>query len=369
MMSVRQVAHLVIGLQVGGLERVVMHLIHAQANSERRPCLICLDEPGPWGEALAREGIPVYILHRGHGIRPRVIWKLNRLLCQLRPVVVHAHNPAPLVYGVLSSHLFHHFPVVYTRHGPGGRVSHPLIWRLTDRAVAVSQNARALFLQYNRISPEKVLTILNGIADPFAEDVRRPAYPPEPDLGLNPSLPVIGTVCRLEPAKDLLTLLDAFDRLCQRCAPAQLLIVGDGQQRGLLEERRTASPFAERIFLPGCRQDIPGVLRHMDVFAVSSVLEGLSVAILEAMAAGLPVVATDVGGNSEAIIDQATGLLVPSRAPDALAEALANLILNKQKCKEMGERARQRFLANFSADIMADRYEEVYLAAEGLTRQ
>jgi glycosyltransferase involved in cell wall biosynthesis len=355
----RSVLHVVLSLEVGGLERVVYHLMQAQQGGRYEPLLCCLDRPGRWGDELAKRGYRVFALDRWGGVRPRILFELLRLIREVQPAVVHAHNPGPLVYAAPAARLARR-PLIFTRHGPGGRTSHPLIWRITDQVVAVSEDARRTFLRYNRVLPERTCTIHNGIPDlpPGLSRGERQAL--RRSLGFDPELPLIGTVCRLEPAKDLGTLLHAFERITAAGTPAQLLIVGDGSQREELQQRRARSPRPERIVLAGMRQDVPAILRVIDIFAVSSILEGLSVSLLEAMAAGLPAVATSVGGNPEAVEHEVSGLLVPPRDPDALAEALLRLLRDPELRARYGRAARAKYEQGFTIEAMRARYEEVY---------
>jgi glycosyltransferase involved in cell wall biosynthesis len=178
-------------------------------------------------------------------------------------------------------------------------------------------------------------------------------------LGLGPEHVVIGTVGRLDPVKDQVGLLKAFSQLPDD-SRTLLLIVGDGPCRQDLEAAVDALGLRERVRLLGERNDVPAVLSAMDVFVLCSVGEGISNTILEAMATGLPVVATRVGGNPELVTDGSTGFLVEARSPAALATSLRRYLDDPTLLAKQGRAARDHTEAEFSLERMVGAYERLY---------
>jgi glycosyltransferase involved in cell wall biosynthesis len=204
------------------------------------------------------------------------------------------------------------------------------------------------------------MTIHNGVdAHRFRDDDRETG---RQALGMPADAVVVGTVGRLDPVKDQLGLLEAFARLAKTDSRAVLAIVGDGPCREALEARARMPDLAGRVRLYGERHDVPVLLQGLDVFVLPSIAEGISNTILEAMATGVPVVATRTGGNPELVEDAVTGMLVPVGRPEALAEALRAYVTDPHLRALHGKAARQRVLEEFALGRMARRYADLYQA-------
>ena len=178
---------------------------------------------------------------------------------------------------------------------------------------------------------------------------------------------MIGTVGRLDPVKDQGTLVRAFAALCashpEQAERLRLVIVGDGSTRAGLEQLAREEGLAGRTWFAGARDDVPELMRALDVFVLPSLAEGISNTIMEAMATGLPVVATDVGGNAELVVEGQTGYLVPRDDPRAMATALARYLQQAEQLQRHGEASRARAESTFSLPVMVNRYREVYRQA------
>jgi glycosyltransferase involved in cell wall biosynthesis len=206
----------------------------------------------------------------------------------------------------------------------------------------------------------KLLTIHNGV-DVARFAVRKGVSRAE--LGLREDLPIVGTVCRLvEPKKGLAVLVKALARLNNRAEarPCQALIVGEGPAERPLRALCDALDVTPWVVFAGLRRDVPRILSSLDVFVLPSRYEGFGIAIVEAMAAGLPVIASKIGGIPEIVIHGETGLLVPPDDPGALADALRELTANPERAKAMGQRGRQRAKALFSVEAMVKQHEDLY---------
>jgi glycosyltransferase involved in cell wall biosynthesis len=224
---------------------------------------------------------------------------------------------------------------------------------LTKKIIAVSQNAADVCRDVEKIPSTKVKVILNGIdtnmfcpAGNEAEKAR--------------GLVRIGIVARLSAEKDHQTLLNSCKLLVNQTNGFHLEIIGDGPLRDTLEMAVKSLGLDSFVSYSGMRHDVPELLRQLDIFVLSSTTEGISLTLLEAMATGLPVVATNVGGNPEVVIDGETGYLVPSQNPDEMARKLL-LLINDEKLRcQMGEKGRARVIAQFSIKESASKYEELY---------
>jgi sugar transferase (PEP-CTERM/EpsH1 system associated) len=293
--------------------------------------------------------------------------RLGILLRRLRPDVVHSRNWSAFD-AVPAARLARVRAIVHGEHGreasdPQGRnprrnrlrrLAAPLI----DRFVAVSDDLRRWLVTVVGVPEPRVVTIHNGVdtvrfTDDGRDDARRA-------LALPLDAPVVGTVGRLDPVKDQMSLLDAVARLGD-CRPAPVLVVvGDGPCRRSLEERARTADLAGRVRFLGERADVPRLLRGFDVFVLPSIAEGISNTILEAMASGLPVIATQTGGNPELVAHGVTGALVPVGDPVAIAHIIRDYLADPHLRGLHGKAGRKRVVEEFRLERMAEQYGELY---------
>ncbi|MGK3998152.1 glycosyltransferase family 4 protein [Sorangium sp. So ce1024] len=367
-----RIAHVVLSLNVGGLERVVLRLLERTARDRFAPIVCALQEPGALAEELARLDVPLVVIPRKPGLDPGLPVRLSAWLRREGIRLVHTHNPGPHLYGALAARLARAagLPgggggprVIHTKHGrnyPKQRrkvLVNRLATALTDRVVAVSDDARAVALEVERVDPAKVVTILNGVDT----DVFRPGDAGEARarLGVPAGGYHVGCVARLSPEKDHATLLAAFARLREVRADAHLTLIGDGPVRPALEQQAARLGLTGAVTFTGTRGDVAELLPAFDVFALASLTEGISLTLIEAASAGLPIVATRVGGNPEIVQEGETGLLVPPGAPETLAAALEAVAVREDRA-EMGVRGRARMIERFGMDQMIRAYEALY---------
>jgi glycosyltransferase involved in cell wall biosynthesis len=350
------VAHLVLSLNFGGLERLVIQLSEELKRRGMDSSIVALTDGHLLDEAN-RRGVRAQALHKRTGFSPGVPFQLARVLRDLRVDVLHTHNFSPLIYGTLAATLCR-IPTLNTRHGRAALRTYSWVWSLTDHVVAVSHDARTELLRHNAIPADKVTVIWNGIdLSPYrvaqSTDIRA-------ELGVRGDRPLIGTVGRLSEEKDHETLLRAFQAALESGLAAELVIAGGGSMEERLKELARALSIESEVHFLGFRKDVAAVLRGCDLYVQSSRMEGVSLTVIEAMAAGLPVVATRVGGNPEVVQDGITGMLVPAAEPAALAAAIVAIAGDRQTAKRMGEAGRQRAYDIFSLDVMADAYLHLY---------
>lgn len=365
------VAHVIFRLQTGGLENGLVNLIN-HSTEQYRHIIICLqDYSTEFAQRIQQPDLAIHALHKQEGKDFSIYFRLWRLLRSVQPNIVHTRNlaalemqgPAALAGVRIRIHGEHGWDI----HDPEGknwryrwlrRLHRPLI----HQYIALSQPIVNYLHENIGVSPLRVRHIYNGV------DTGR--FFPKRDRSILPagfanekSL-VIGTVGRLEIIKDQLTLARSFVNLVRQVPGGEsylrLVIVGEGSLRPQIEALITEAGIAHLAWFAGERADIPALLQAMDIFALSSLAEGISNTILEAMATGLPIVATRVGGNPELVADTLTGLLVPAANPEAMAKALATYIHNQGLMGAHGRTARQHVEEKFGIKPMIAHYTALY---------
>jgi sugar transferase (PEP-CTERM/EpsH1 system associated) len=362
----RRIVHLVLSLDVGGLERIVLDLAAHADRSRFDLEVMALDAPGAQAPELARMGIPLRVVRRAPGLDARLPLALSRLLRRAGADLIHTHNASPHLYGALGARIARGVRVVHTKHGrnaPGSPrkvLVNRIASAITDRVVAVSEDAARLAIDVERVDARRVLTIHNGVDTqryrPRGAETRRAA---RARLGVPDGAFHVGCVARLAAVKDHPTLLRAFALLRGRVPGAYLTIAGDGPERSVLEATAAALDLAGSITFAGEVADVDAILPAFDAFALASRSEGISLTLLEAASAGLPVVATRVGGTAEIVVEGVTGLLVPPRDPSAFAAALAALARSPGRAS-LGAAGRARVEDRFSVERMTRAYEALY---------
>lgn len=354
-----RIVHVVQGLGIGGQERLVASLSRVLVTRGHELAIVSLS---PGGEVRGEvDGVPVYDVPRGNGVDPSVVTRLASLLRRLGADVIHTHNPSPMIHGVPAALLARVRRRVHTKHGANlyGRKG---LWaaraavRVLDALVAVSPETASVARRKERVPESRLRIVPNGIPlSSFGPDEDARARI-RAELGIASDAFVVGTVGRLAPEKD-------YPLLVRAVAPAlgdsmRLVIVGDGECRDRLRESIPAERAAY-VTLTGARKDVPALLAAFDLFVLSSRTEGLPLAVPEAMATALPVVATAVGGLPS-VVPRECGTLVPSGDANALGGAIDALARDPVRARAMGRAARRHALERFSIDRMTDAYEAIY---------
>jgi len=362
-----KVLQVVLSLNPGGTERLVVELVR-RLRPELAMSVCCLDEAGSWGEVLRSEDIGVTALRRREGFQPTLGRAIARLAAQHRARVVHCHHYSPFVYASIARLWSPALRIVFTEHGrlsdapPSAkrRTANRVLAHAPREVVTVSSDLKR-HLVAEGFPTTRVNVIYNGIDVGALPAVGMRARVRK-ELGIPDNALVVGTVARLDPVKDIPTLIRAVAQRHSAGVPTILLVIGDGSERAHLEAsaREVGTPSSVRFL--GHRDDARDLLAACDLYANSSISEGISLTILEAMAAGLPVVATRVGGTPE-IVDASCGRLVPSRDPDALAATLTALAQDAPLRLALGREARARVEQRFTLDRMIREYRDVYYAA------
>jgi glycosyltransferase involved in cell wall biosynthesis len=359
-----RVAHVVLSLSPGGTERLVIEL--SKRTREAVAGVICLDQPGAWSEELTDDGIPVVALKREPGFKPALGLAIARNASAFGAAILHCHHYSPFVYGRIASALMPKLRVVFTEHGrlsdapPSAKrkLMNPLLAGVSDPVYAVSHDLKRHMVA-SGFPEDRVNVIHNGI-DPGPEVKPLDAILARLSLNIPQDAFVLGTVARLDAVKDLGTLLRAVAALRRQSQTVFLAIVGEGPERRSLEELARSLGIETGVRFAGQRDDARALLPAFDLYVNSSISEGISLTLLEAMAACRPIVATRVGGTPEVVVDHVTGLLVPSRSPDCLAGAVAGLMRAAPTRRAMGLAGRARMEREFSLARMVGDYVRVY---------
>ena len=348
-----RVVHVCNGLNVGGMEKLLVEFARGVDRSMCELHFVSLGGRGQLADDLELAGHSVSSLDKQPGLRPGLVLRLAQLFRELRPDVVHTHNTGAYFYAVPAARLARVPVVVHTRHGQryGATQRQDRLFRLfsrfVDRVVCVSEDGRQLSLGEG-IDPQRVCTIHNGI------DLTRFAY--HGPVAGGPAV----LVARLSPEKDVDTLLRATAIVVKTCPDFRLNLVGDGVSRQCLEELARQLGLGHRVRFCGETHAVAEMLSQAALFALPSLTEGVSLTLLEAMASGLPVVATAVGGNPEVVRHGETGLLVEPRSPERFADALRQIWTQPAQAQQMGKAGRRRVEEHFDVRHMIIQYQSLY---------
>ncbi len=369
----RLIVHLVQQLDVGGLENGIINLIRHMPAERYRHAIICLRDYSAYHAHIQSRGVEIISLNKREGKDFGHYVRLFRALRALQPDLIHTRNLCG-IEGQLVAALAGVKWRVHGEHGRdmndlhGTRLKYQLLRRvlrpLIGHFIAVSSDLEQWLIDSVGAAPKRVSHISNGVDSIQFHPRLGPPAAVGPRGFMQDHAFVIGSVGRMDEIKDYPTLVDAFLRLIALPHPAhqrmRLLIVGDGPQRAACLDMLTRAGAAHRAWLPGERADIPQLLRAMDLFVLPSLAEGSSNTILEAMASGLPVVATAVGGNPLLVHPGFTGILVPPRTPELMAAAIADYCRIPEMGARHGMRARSQVIARHSLPEMARGYTAVY---------
>jgi sugar transferase (PEP-CTERM/EpsH1 system associated) len=363
-----RIMHVVNSLGQGGLENGLVNLIGRMDPVGFEHSVYTLRSLGPNLERLPLNRVKVVCLGLT-GARSQAR-ELVRAIRQYRPDIVHSRNWGA-IEAVLAARWVGSCAVVHGEHGLETDASVAEPWRriafrrvafeLADRVLSVSYQLRELHAQRTGFSKDRIAVFHNGVDSlRFSPDATKRAHSRR-ELGLTDDDFCIGCVGNLLPVKDHLTLVQAAAGMGEAGVRWRLVIIGEGPERPRLEAFLNNHPaWKDRVMLLGSRIGVPDLLRSMDVYVLPSKSEGISNSLLEAMATGLPVAATRVGGNPEVVIDGESGLLFPAGDTRRLTDLLLLLESNRDLRERLGQAAQRRIRDEFAVESMVARYEELY---------
>jgi len=374
-----RVAYIVHTFAMGGLERCIARLVNHLDRSRFEPLIVCLNRNGDAAQWLGVEDVPVYELRKRAGNDPRVIGGLKRLLCRERVDLVHSHNWGTLLETTLARRWARVPCHVHAEHGleladlelPGWRrnlrgIVSRWAMRQADIIVCVAQSVRDKMVERTGCDVDRIHLIGNGVDVPGLDSLGDQPQVLRHQLGVNEDAILLGSIGRLAPVKDFSNAIAATAELVKQDSDVHLVLVGDGPLRSELTQQSRRLGIENRVHLVGQQNHVALYLASMDIYINSSLSEGMSLSILEAMAAGRPCVVTDVGGNALLVAgDDPCGMVVPAADPAALAAGIQRLARDSELRQSLGQRARIRHRQTYSTEVMVRRYEQMYL--EGIS--
>ena len=366
------ILHVVHRFDVGGMENGLVNLINRIPESRYRHAIVCLTDYSNFKSRLTKK-VELFAIHKREGKDLGHYMRLWRVLRKLHPDIIHTRNLA-----ALESQFLAMLAGVRGRiHGEHGRDVRDIdgTSRKYRSLRAFFQPIVSCFIPLSRelerylsenvgISKKKIDLIRNGVdTDRFKPPTSVRLSPLTPIFGSSDRI-VIGSVGRMEAVKDPLTLARAFQQLVSampgRRMELRLVMIGDGSLHRSVRDALEEAKLTDIVWLPGSRDDIPDLLQAMDVFVLPSLAEGISNTILEAMASGLPVVATNVGGNPEVVAPEETGFLVPRSNPKLMSRAIGRYVDNAELRRRHGANGRATVVRGFTVDRMVEKYVDVY---------
>lgn len=349
----RRIAHVALQLDVGGMEKLLVEFARHADRDQFELLFVSLGGRGLLAEDIEALGWPVIALEASEGLSAKLLWRLMRVFRSWNVDIVHTHNSKPLIYAGPAAKLAGVPHVVHTRHGQRFQASaranrlFRFAARFAHRFVCVSKDSARLSAAEG-IPEEKISTIWNGI------DIAKFRYA-GPACG-GPAV----MVGRLSPEKDVETLIRAVPLVLHERADFQVEIAGGGPCLAGLQELARSLEVVQHVRFLGEVRDVAGLLGRASMFILPSLTEGISLTLLEAMARGLPVIATRVGGNPEVVAEGETGFLIPTQSPVDLTEAILQLVGDAELGRRMGWAGRQRAERLFDVRCMVADYESLY---------
>ncbi|MCS6297091.1 MAG: glycosyltransferase family 4 protein [Nitrospira sp.] len=347
----------------GGAEQVISNLA-ASLDPAKYRGVLCVFRPGWLQERSQARGVPTYVIPTQGMTDWRWAFRFRDLLKYEHVDLIHAHEFDANVQGAaVAIHLG--IPLVATVHGKHyfwEKLRRRLAYRWVSRRatmVAVSEDLKRFIVEKVGVSSERITVLYNGVDVPpipvlaDIEACRR-------EINLQGTDRVVGVVGNLYPVKGHQYLIDAIPEVLEKYPDTSFVFAGRGQLETALKQQVNRLGLGTRVHFLGLRQDIPRILALLDVFVLPSLSEGLSMAILEAMMAGKPVIATRVGGNPEIVLEGETGFLVPPKDSPALAASLIALLKNRHLASEFGENGKRRAERQFSLQTMVSSYQALY---------
>lgn len=354
-------------LAIGGLQQVVVNLCRTIDRERFDVSVLCLRDLGEFVQDVENMGVKViYLPQKKDGTDYFSFLKVARILKEENIDVIHTHNTQPFIDGTIAAILAGVKTIVHTDHArnfPDKKRYMFAEWLVSHAAykvVGVSEHTSSNLMKYEKISKKKISTIPNGI-DGKRYDIAVDKKKKRAELGIPGDGFVIGVAARLTEGKGISYLLQAMITLTIEFPGISLVIAGTGEYEEELKRQAKELEVADSTFFIGPRSDMPEILKVLDLFVLPSLHEGLPMVLLEAMAAGCPVVSTDVGGIFMAITNGENGSLVDSENSQALAMEISKVLKDKELRECYIRKGYERFRAEFSAETMTEQYQKLYL--------
>jgi glycosyltransferase involved in cell wall biosynthesis len=354
-------------LAIGGLQQVVVNICRTIDREKFDVIVICLRALGAFVPEVERMGIRVRLVPQKHkGTDYFSFLKLTNILKEEKIEVIHTHNTQPFFDGTIAGLLAGVKTIVHTDHArdfPDKRrymFAEWLMSHFASKIVGVSEHTSKNLMKYEMISPRKIVTIPNGIYGP-QYDIKIDKEKKRRELNIQGSGPIIGLGVRLTEQKGITYLLKAMPEVIRVFPEITLVIAGQGPLEEPLNKEAVDLKIGKNVLFAGPRLDIPELLKLFDLYVLPSLWEGLPMVLLEAMAAGCPILATDVGGVCMAVQNGENGSLIEPRNPKALSSEIIRLLSNEDLRERYSQNGIELFREKFSAEVMTRNYEKLYL--------
>jgi len=364
--KIMQVTH---DLGVGGLPRVVFDISSNLNKSKFEVSVCCIRDLGELAPDLVKRGIEVHLVPPLKTRKRGDYFSFLRLFDLLKGKnidILHTHNTLPFMDGTVAGKMAGIPVLIHTDHAreyPDKKrymLAERILSQFVDKVVAVSEETKQKLIHYEKIDPNKIDVIWNGI-NPEIFDSEIEAEVKKKELDISDRYPIIGLGVRLSKQKGISYLLQAMKTIVKVFPRTMLLIAGYGELENRLKKEAIELKIQGNIKFLGKRLDMPQILTILDVYVLPSVWEGMPLVILEAMAAKKPIVATAVDGTKDALIHEQSGLVVPPKDPEALANAIIRVIKNPELARYLSENALKRFNEHFTVQKMVDGYENLFM--------
>ena len=361
----KNILHITFDMRIGGTEQVIRNIIESTNTERFNTSILCLESPlGPFGELLRSQGVRIISLSRSPGIDVSLLKEIRKVVKEQSIDIVHCHQYTPWFYGAIAM-MFSGVKIIFTEHGrfyPDSttwkrKIINPFLLLNTHAVTAISKATKDALTEFEFIKPNDIEVIYNGIV---GLEPRECSSALRSSLGCSDSTLLLGTVARLDPIKNHVMMLRAFSQVLNSGTDAHLVIVGDGDERETIEKTISSLSLEGNVTLTGYITNPTSYLEAFDVYLLSSLSEGTSMTLLEAMSLGRPCVVTDAGGNPEIIKHKYNGLVTPNDDANEFAHAIMALANSQQTRDDMGLAAKKRFEELFSARSMTKHFEALY---------
>jgi len=368
MVGLVKVTQIIHSLNPGGLENGIINLVNNMDDFKFENTVCCLTQGGDFEKRL-NKNIKVSKMFKKPGNDYQLYIKLIKYLKEIKPTIVHTRNWAGMD-GIIAAKMARVPIIIHGEHGfeiadlisqnrKRKFIRKLVLSTMVDKIVTVSKNLKNRLINEIKIKPEKIIHIPNGV-DTNKFNIYRKEFTRK-KFGFKKEDFIIGIVARLDPIKNHKTLFFAFKEIVKNYPQVKLIIVGDGPLREELKEKSYQLGIKNKVIFMGERDNVSEILKTFDIFVLPSLNEGMSNTILEAMATGIPVIASNVGGNPELVIDGRTGFLFSPNDVESLVQKIKTYILHPELKQKHGYNARKRVEEKFSLDQMVRRYEELYV--------
>jgi len=360
------ILHITYDMRIGGTEMVIKNLIDGRDSDKFDMSVLCIESPlGPFAKELQKDGIQFFELNRQPGFDTVLISEIRKIIKENNIDILHCHQYTPWVYGVIAA-MFTRTKVIFTEHGrfyPDSstwkrKLINPLLNIFTHKVTAISKATKEALTTYENISARYIDVIYNGIA-PLTPDTEKVSEL-RVKLGIPDTHLILGTVARFDPIKNHTMMLEAFAQVLKTTPNCTLLIVGDGEERQNIERCINENSLNDNVILVGYEPQPVNHIALMDIFLLSSLSEGTSMTLLEAMSIAKPCVVTDAGGNPEIVQNTVNGFVTENANAAEFALGINRVIDSIATSSVLGDASKTIFDKLFSETQMNKSFTQIY---------